>query len=509
MRVADGVSALPQGTGQGRGAEGTEAAEPAAGATPGASNFLLHLLALLQGVTSSPAAAASPPADEQAPPDHGDEETLAIPGDGAAPVVAEAAGATAGVTATIVAPAAGGGESPATAAAGGEGAEGESGPPPAVGEKTGRATQAASRPAIPATGTTPPPAAGASAAPESQAGYHRQPPAATRSAIDGAASRTPGAPEAPPERAPRAALTKAGAAPDRAAAAPAPAGAGQGGSEGVQDAVRSTTPVVRAAERAPGGDEAARPAAAATAALAAAQTSEPGGAEASAAEAERDPAKAAAAAHGGRSGGAAAAPGEADREPPSAAGETVHLAAREQQAGAPEPSPRDGEQATGVTLREPLARSAVASRGETARAQAGEGGTLPSWIEHVGAAARLQDRRTTTLRFALEPRGLGRIEVRLSVGHDGVRAAVVAEHEHTRALIATQQGVLATALERNDLRLASFAVDLGLAADLERDGRGPSDDPAAFTDLARLLADEDDDVIERHSPVTGQLSVRA
>jgi flagellar hook-length control protein FliK len=65
------------------------------------------------------------------------------------------------------------------------------------------------------------------------------------------------------------------------------------------------------------------------------------------------------------------------------------------------------------------------------------------------------------MRVELSPRGLGHIDVRLHLDGDGVHAVIVAQHEETRALIASQQHVLEGALERSHVRLSGFSVDVG------------------------------------------------
>jgi len=177
-------------------------------------------------------------------------------------------------------------------------------------------------------------------------------------------------------------------------------------------------------------------------------------------------------------------------------------------AGADADPTRDAAQAPRTAEPPPATRSGDAVR---ASVTPGEPAGLPTWIERVGAAARLE-RRARTLRFDLEPSGLGRIEVRLSLARDGVRAMVVAEHEHTRALLAHQQPALAAALERSELRLESFLVDvdLGGAADGERAAHGDADDRPpledAPPDAARVAAPDHEPAVPH---VRGLLSVRA
>lgn len=166
------------------------------------------------------------------------------------------------------------------------------------------------------------------------------------------------------------------------------------------------------------------------------------------------------------------------------------------------PPARDTQKASEVTSR--------AANGAQ-RAALADGGSLPGWIERLTDPQRLASaRRTNALRFDLEPAGLGRIEVRLSFGRDGVRAQVFAEHEHTRALIAQQQPQLAGAFERNDLRLESFLVDLGFGGEGSGEARRDVEDPEAFALALARTAPAEQDVAPASIPtVTGLLSVRA
>ena len=102
-----------------------------------------------------------------------------------------------------------------------------------------------------------------------------------------------------------------------------------------------------------------------------------------------------------------------------------------------------------------------------AGARAGVDGTTSTaaWAERVVESLRLTTvRGGGEMRLRLEPEGLGHIDVRVSLAHDGVRAVLVAEHDATRTLLANQQHVLQAALERSELRLAGFSVDLGFGA---------------------------------------------
>ena len=117
----------------------------------------------------------------------------------------------------------------------------------------------------------------------------------------------------------------------------------------------------------------------------------------------------------------------------------------------------------------------VSSTGET-RVGIDAPAGLTAWAERVVDALRLATARGGgEMRLRLEPEGLGHIDVRISLAHDGVRAVLVAEHDATRTLLANGQHLLQAALERSDLRLAGFSVDLGFGAGsgagAESDGR--------------------------------------
>lgn len=130
---------------------------------------------------------------------------------------------------------------------------------------------------------------------------------------------------------------------------------------------------------------------------------------------------------------------------------------------------------------------------------------LPSWVERLASPDGLAaTRRGNALHLDLEPNGLGRIEVRLSFGRDGVRASLLTEHEHTRTLLASQQPQLAAALERNDLRLESLLVDVG--AQSGGDGRQAArdaSDPTAFDQIGLVHVAEQDSATPEASLVPG------
>lgn len=91
--------------------------------------------------------------------------------------------------------------------------------------------------------------------------------------------------------------------------------------------------------------------------------------------------------------------------------------------------------------------------------------THAPWAERVVESVRLATvRGGGEMRLRLEPAGLGHIDVRISLTHDGVRATIVAEHDSTRALLDREQHLLHAALERSELRLAGFSVDVGFGS---------------------------------------------
>ncbi|MBM4244990.1 MAG: flagellar hook-length control protein FliK, partial [Deltaproteobacteria bacterium] len=166
----------------------------------------------------------------------------------------------------------------------------------------------------------------------------------------------------------------------------------------------------------------------------------------------------------------------------------------------------DGGSASGVSTSTERLRASGFLSGES---------SLPSWVErlasHDGLAAA---RRGEALHLDLEPHGLGRIEIRLSLGRDGLRASLITEHEHTRHLLASQQPQLAAALERSELRLESFLVDVGAHAGGDgREAWRDATDPAAFDRIGMVhVAERDaapDDPFRAATASRGLVSVRA
>jgi flagellar hook-length control protein FliK len=138
---------------------------------------------------------------------------------------------------------------------------------------------------------------------------------------------------------------------------------------------------------------------------------------------------------------------------------------------------------------------------------------LAAWAERIADSVRFSALNGEgEMRVRLEPAGLGSIDIRVSMQHDGVRAVIVAEHESTRRLLSEQRHVLQAALDRSELRLSGFSVDTGAGG-----GSGAAADPHARSALARARVGEDpidrdgDVAIVAALPVTapaGRLSVR-
>ncbi len=110
--------------------------------------------------------------------------------------------------------------------------------------------------------------------------------------------------------------------------------------------------------------------------------------------------------------------------------------------------------------------NAIASGTEaTPTLRRGADASVSPWAERVVESVRVATLRGGgEMRLRLEPAGLGHIDVRITLAHDGIHASIVAEHDTTRALLRSEQHLLHAALERSDLRLAGFSVDLGSGA---------------------------------------------
>ncbi len=109
-------------------------------------------------------------------------------------------------------------------------------------------------------------------------------------------------------------------------------------------------------------------------------------------------------------------------------------------------------------------------------------------FEH-GFVGRLRD--GGQMRLTVHGDGLGDIELRVTVRENGVHASIAAQHDEARQLLNSQRSDLVAALQRSNLRLESFTVDVG-----GRDGRSylrhdsqpggfPEDSQSIFAEAGR------------------------
>ena len=115
------------------------------------------------------------------------------------------------------------------------------------------------------------------------------------------------------------------------------------------------------------------------------------------------------------------------------------------------------------------------------------------------------------MRLAVRPEGLGELDVRVAVRESGVHATIAAHNDEARQLLNSQRADLEAALERQNLRLDSFSVDVG--GQENRSGMRHEDAPGSFAPQGGLSSDEQQAEGAR-SPRTnphrvGGLSVRA
>ena len=158
------------------------------------------------------------------------------------------------------------------------------------------------------------------------------------------------------------------------------------------------------------------------------------------------------------------------------------------------------------------ATTAPATHAEAASgARRGADASISPWAERVVESVRVATLRGGgEMRLHLEPAGLGHIDVRITLAHDGIHASIVAEHDSTRALLRNEQHLLHAALERSDMHLAGFSVDLGSGgsssafADAERGGAGLAREAAASPEPETIVASE----ICQPPVEPGHLSVR-
>jgi len=108
---------------------------------------------------------------------------------------------------------------------------------------------------------------------------------------------------------------------------------------------------------------------------------------------------------------------------------------------------------------QPTADAARAQGSPTARAEQ----VLDAEIER-GLVGRLRD--DGEMHLTVQREDLGEIDLRVRVHENGVHARIATAHDETRQLLNSQRSDLEAALQRYNLRLDSFSVDVG-----GRDGR--------------------------------------
>lgn len=165
-------------------------------------------------------------------------------------------------------------------------------------------------------------------------------------------------------------------------------------------------------------------------------------------------------------------------------------------------------------------------QGEVAASPAGTGSTSAADAARtVGTMARVEQaieagldrdlvgrlRDDGQMRLAVRSEGLGELDVRVAVRESGVHATIGASHDEARQLLNSQRADLAAALERYNLRLDSFSVDVG--SQEGRSGMRQEDAQGSFAHQAGLSSDDPQPVVARSvSPNphrVGGLSVRA
>ncbi len=106
-----------------------------------------------------------------------------------------------------------------------------------------------------------------------------------------------------------------------------------------------------------------------------------------------------------------------------------------------------------------------------ARADAARTASVAARVEQAfeaglerGLAGRLRD--NGEMRLAVRQEGLGDLDVRVTVRESGVHASIGTQHDEARQLLNSQRADLEAALQRYNLRLDSFNVDVG-----HQDGR--------------------------------------
>jgi flagellar hook-length control protein FliK len=92
---------------------------------------------------------------------------------------------------------------------------------------------------------------------------------------------------------------------------------------------------------------------------------------------------------------------------------------------------------------------------------------LPAPAPDIDRLVRLDQMRATPrrdggeMRIEVTPEGLGPVEVRVVVRADAVHATMLSNHEGAREALTAGRSSLEAALERSNLRLEGFTVDVG------------------------------------------------
>ncbi len=163
-------------------------------------------------------------------------------------------------------------------------------------------------------------------------------------------------------------------------------------------------------------------------------------------------------------------------------------------------------------LQAPATTSATTPHAERAAPARGDVTAIAPWTERVLESVRVATvRGGGEMRLRLEPAGLGHIDVRISLAHDGVRAAIVAEHGATRTLLQREQHLLEAALERSEMRLAGFSVDVGFGGSSAFPGAPHDGTPmraGAFPASAEVEPTAATPIVLDDASGAGRLSVR-
>ncbi|HYM32806.1 MAG TPA: flagellar hook-length control protein FliK [Candidatus Cybelea sp.] len=110
------------------------------------------------------------------------------------------------------------------------------------------------------------------------------------------------------------------------------------------------------------------------------------------------------------------------------------------------------------------------------------------------------------IRIELEPNGLGKVEVKMDVGHDGrVLAVIAADSRQTLDMLQRDAGSLQRALQDAGLN----ADNQSLSFSLRNEGRNPGQNGHAFGDSSAALKDNTGNSGSEHAKTTGKSFARA